>query len=193
MPAKELKVYGETVLMPVSNIVNDDGTEWTPPPDIPTPSASDNGDLLGVSNGAYALIAPSALTVGKATNATNDGNGDNIVNTYVKKSAVKYQHNVHIANSDNSIVVVLSGLLLPGETGYSSTYVFLSALIGAYDTATLNCGGNYQGFPITQCWAVSASGLGVSYMNSDGVQQSVTIVYSELSNFVRDQVISLNA
>ena len=70
MPAKELKVYGETVLMPVSNIVNDDGTEWTPPPDVPTPSASDNGDLLGVSNGAYALIAPSALTVGKATNAS---------------------------------------------------------------------------------------------------------------------------
>ena len=193
MPAKELKVYGETVLMPVSNIVNDDGTEWTPPPDVPTPSASDNGDLLGVSNGAYALIAPSALTVGKATNATNDGNGDNIVNTYVKKSAVKYQHNVQIANSDNSIVVVISGLLLPAATGYDSTYVFLSALIAAYDTATLNCGGNYQGFPITQCWAVSASGLGVSYMNSDGVQQSVTIVYSELSNFVRDQVISLNA
>lgn len=31
MSAKELKVFGETVLMPVSNIVNDDGTQWTPP------------------------------------------------------------------------------------------------------------------------------------------------------------------
>ena len=194
-----VKPVAKTDDMTQSVGVDENGALFTAPsgggdtPDIPTPSASDNGDLLGVSNGAYALIAPSALTVGKATNATNDGNGDNIANTYVKKSAVKYQHNVHIANSDNSIVVVLSGLLLPGETGYSSTYVFLSALIGAYDTATLNCGGNYQGFPITQCWAVSASGLGVSYMNSDGVQQSVTIVYSELSNFVRDQVISLNA
>lgn len=137
------------------------------------------------SNGTY-----SGLTAGKAI---NDGNGNNIANTYVKKSAVKYQHNVHIANSGNSIVVVLSGLLLPAETGYDSTYTFLSALIAAYDTATLNCGGSYQGFPITQCWAVSASGLGVSYMNNEGVQQFVTIVYSELSNFVRDQVISLNA
>lgn len=60
-------------------------TEIPDVPDVPMPSASDNGDLLGVSNGAYALIDPSSLTVGNATNAvnaTNDGNGDNIADTY---------------------------------------------------------------------------------------------------------------
>lgn len=101
MPAKELKFFGETVKTPVSNIVNDDGTQWTPPedytlpvansttlggvkpaaktddmtqsvgidangalftapggnsnPPIPTPTTADNGKVLGVSNGAYAL------------------------------------------------------------------------------------------------------------------------------------------
>lgn len=162
------------------------------PPDIPTPSASDNGDLLGVSNGAYVLIDPSSLTVGNATNATNDRNGDNIVNTYVKKSALKYQHNVHMANSNNSIVVVISGLLFPRSTGFNNTATFLSNLMSNYDTATIECGGNYNGNAILQCWAVSSYVLGVSYLNSSGVEQSAQIQSGTLSNFVRDQVIALN-
>lgn len=162
-------------------------------PDIPTPSASDNGDLLGVSNGAYVLIDPSSLTVGNATNATNDRNGDNIVNTYVKKSALKYQHNVHMANSNNSIVVIISGLLFSRSNGFNNTATFFANLMSTYDTATIECGGNYNGNAILQCWAVSSYVLGVSYLNSNGVEQTAQIQSGTLSNFVRDQVIPLNS
>ena len=50
----KLQFFGQTVYpqTTVSNILNDDGTQWTPPP---TPTTADNGKVLGVTNGAYAL------------------------------------------------------------------------------------------------------------------------------------------
>ena len=185
MPAKELKVYGETVLMPVSNIVNDDGTEWTPPPDIPTPSASDNGDLLGVSNGAYALIDPSSLTVGNATsatnavNATNDGNGNNIVNTYAKKTEIptvpslRYQHNIMLTKADETSLVF--SVLLPSSTPYGSVSDLCSAIWSIYGLCTLNATGYWEGHDvITSFWTSSGSTLGVNYVGGTQARDPVT-------------------
>ena len=53
-------------------------------PAVPAPSAANDGNLLSVQDGAYAFVDTADVTVG---NATNDGNGDNIADTYLKKEA----------------------------------------------------------------------------------------------------------
>lgn len=73
-------------------------------PTIPTPTTSDNGKVLGVANGAYALQTASGMSVGyavsagsatsasmantasSATKATQDASGNVITETYVKKA-----------------------------------------------------------------------------------------------------------
>ena len=61
MAAKELKVFGETVLMPVSNIVNDDGTQWTPP------TVSTELVNLGTLSTSGTLTADQATQIGTTT------------------------------------------------------------------------------------------------------------------------------
>lgn len=162
------------------------------------PAARLDGDYdISVSYATQANSAGTATTAATATQATRaigDGDGNNIINFYAKKTeipALKYQHNVHMANSNNSIVVIISGLLFSRSTGFNNTATFFANLMSNYDTATIECGGNYNGNAILQCWAVSSYVLGVSYLNSNGVEQTAQIQSGTLSNFVRDQVIPM--
>ena len=157
-----------------------------------------DGDYdISVSYATQANSAGTATTAATATQATRaigDGDGNNIINFYAKKTEIptlKYQHNVHMANSNNSIVVIISGLLFSRSTGFNNTATFFANLMSNYDTATIECGGNYNGNAILQCWAVSSYVLGVSYLNSNGVEQTAQIQSGTLSNFVRDQVIPM--
>ena len=154
-------------------------TEIPEAPDVPTPSASDNGDLLGVSNGSYALIAPSTLTVGNATKATQDGNGDNIVNTYAKKTEIptvpslRYQHNIMLTKADETSLVF--SVLLPSSTPYGSVSDLCSAIFLIYGVCTLNATGYWEGNDvITSFWASSGSTFGVNYVGGTQASDPVT-------------------
>lgn len=176
-------------------------TEIPDVPDIPTPSASDNGDLLGVSNGAYALIDPSSLTVGNATNAvhatgadsatsatnavnaTNDGNGDNIVNTYVKKSALKYQHNMLLTKTDETSVVF--SVLLPSASVYTSITQFCSDMFASYGVQMVNASGYWSGNNvITSFWTSSASTFGTNYEGGTSASQAASSYTIETDHVV---------
>lgn len=67
---------------------------------MPAPSAANDGNLLSVQDGAYELVDPANVTVG---NATNDGNGDNIADTYQKKAA--------------GVALVLNGIEIGNQSG----------------------------------------------------------------------------
>lgn len=73
---------------------------------VPAPSAANDGNLLSVQDGAYELVDPANMTVG---NATNDGNGDNIADTYQKKAA--------------GVALVLNGIEIGDQSSAAPAYI----------------------------------------------------------------------
>ena len=45
---------------------------------IPTPTSSDNGKVLGVNGGAYALITPVTYYMGSSSPSSNTGNNGDL-------------------------------------------------------------------------------------------------------------------
>lgn len=92
-------VTGTYVDMTVGNATNAENANTA---DSAT-NAEDSAKLGGVAAANYAQIdgTYSGMTVGTATKATQDGNGDNIANTYAKQSGT--YPNMTVGNASNAV------------------------------------------------------------------------------------------
>lgn len=128
----------------------------------------------------------------QATRAIGDGNGNNIANTYVKKSALKYQHNLHISIDGGNNTVYFS-VLLRTSTSYeeSSARQLINDIHNIYNNATLPATGNVGTSNVGCCtsiWMSNVTTIGFNFVSGDKMTGSYTRSSSALE-IIRDMVV----
>lgn len=172
MAAKELKVFGETVLMPVSNIVNDDGTEWTPP------TVSTELVNLGTLSTSGTLTTDQVMQIGTTTVGVTARASVNSVTRFYERVNISGTTAMLISADDDALHVLtvnlstrayaLSDISLGGDFNPSGSYPNLTAGTAASATKATQDG---NGDVITSTYAKQSALLdlmfpvGSIYMN----------------------------